>query len=103
MVVKAEAKPGKGAELLDAFGELAVATHAEEGCIAYTLHRAHDDHDVIVLVERWASRAALDEHLASPHMASFRRETAELFAAPTQVTIAEPVPAGDPSKGLLAG
>ena len=103
MVVRARANPGRGAELLDAFGELAIATHAEEGCNLYALHRAHDDHDVIVLVERWASREALDEHLASPHMASFRRESVELLAEPSQITIVEAVPAGDPSKGLLAG
>lgn len=102
VVVKAEAKPGKGAELLDAFGELAVATHAEEGCNLYALHRVPDDHDVIVLVERWASREALDEHLASAHMGAFRRETAELFAAPTQISIVEATPAGDPVKGRLA-
>jgi quinol monooxygenase YgiN len=103
VVVKAQAKPGKGAELLDAFGELAVATHAEEGCNLYALHRAYDDHDVIVLVERWASREALDAHLASAHMAAFRRDSADLFAEPSQITIVEAVPAGDPEKGRLAG
>ena len=102
MVVRAQASPGRGGELLDAFGELAIATHAEEGCNLYALHRAHGDHDVIVLVERWASREALDEHLASAHMASFRRDSAELFAEPSQITIVEAVPAGDPAKGLLA-
>lgn len=102
VVVRARASTGRGGELLDMFGELATATHAEEGCNLYALHRAQDDHDVIVLVERWASREALDEHLASPHMAAFRRDSVELFAEPTQVTIAEAVPAGDPAKGLLA-
>jgi len=103
VVVRARANPGRGGELLDMFGELATATHAEEGCTLFALHRAHDDHDVIVLVERWASREALDAHLAAPHLASFRRESVELFAEPSQIAVVEPVPAGDPVKGLLAG
>ena len=102
VVVTAKAAPGKGGELLDAFGELATTTHAEEGCIAFTLHRAHGDHDVIVVVERWASKEALDGHIASPHLAAFRRDTAELFLEPSTIIVAEPVPSGERSKGLLS-
>jgi quinol monooxygenase YgiN len=103
VVVTAKAKPGKGAELLDAFGELAAATHEEDGCIAFAVHRAHGDHDTIALVERWASREALDGHLAATHLAAFRRDSAELFAEPSVIVVAEPIPAGNPAKGLLAG
>ena len=103
VVVTARARPGRGDELLDMFGELATATHAEEGCVLFALHRAHGDRDRIALVERWASRDALDAHLAAPHLAAFRRDSAELFAEPSSITVAEPVPAGDPAKGTLAG
>ena len=102
VLVSARAKPGRGAELLDMYGELATATHAEEGCIAFILHRGLDDHDVIALVERWASKDALDAHLASSHVTAFRRDAAELAAEPSTITIAQPVPAGDPGKGLLS-
>lgn len=103
VVVSARAKPGRGAELLDLYGELAAATHGEDGCLAFTLHRGLDDHDVIALVERWASREALDAHLGSPHVTTFRREAAELADGPSAIVIAQPVPAGDPAKGLLSG
>ena len=103
VLVSARAKQGRGAELLDMYGELAAATHAEEGCLAFTLHRGLDDHDVIALVERWASKDALDAHLASSHVTSFRRDAAELADGPSTIVIAQPVPAGDPGKGLLAG
>jgi quinol monooxygenase YgiN len=103
VVVTSRARPGKGAELLDAYGDLATQTHREEGCIAFTLHRSHDDHDVLALVERWAAREALDAHIAAPHLAAFRRDAADLFAEASTIVVAEPVPAGDPAKGLLAG
>jgi quinol monooxygenase YgiN len=103
VLVSARAKPGRGAELLDMYGELAAATHAEDGCLAFTLHRGLDDHDVIALVERWTSKEALDAHLASSHVTAFRRDAAELSDGPSTITIAQPVPAGDPAKGLLSG
>ena len=103
VLVNARAKPGRGPELLDMYGELAAATHGEEGCLAFTLHRGLDDHDVIALVERWESKEALDAHLRSSHVTAFRRDAAELTDGPSTITIAQPVPAGDPAKGLLSG
>ncbi len=102
MVVVARAKPGSGDEALAAFAGVAVPTHAEEGCLTYALHRSVADPDEIVLVERWASREALDEHLASEHLAAFRAGSADLWAAPMQVVVTTPAPAGDPAKGSLA-
>lgn len=103
VVVVAQAKPGRGEDALAAFGEVSVPTHAEAGCVAYALHRAVSDPDQIVLVERWASREALDEHLASEHLARFRSGHADLWAAPMQIVVTTPAPAGDPAKGSLAG
>jgi quinol monooxygenase YgiN len=103
VLVSARAKPGHGAELLDMYGELAAATHREQGCLAFTLHRGLEDHDVIALVERWESKEALDAHLQSSHVTAFRRDAAELADGPSAIVIAQPVPAGDEAKGLLAG
>ncbi len=97
------ATPGRGAEAEAAFAEVVPATHAEEGCAAFALHRVPGDPERFVLVERWASRAALDEHLAAPHLAAFRARAADIWAEPPQITVAEPVSIGDPAKGSLAG
>ena len=102
VVVLARAKPGRVEEGVAAFGSVAGPTHAEEGCIAFALHRAASDPDLLVLVERWASREALDAHLASEHLARFRTEGADLWAEPFQVVVTTPEPVGDPSKGSLA-
>ena len=34
--------------------------------------------NVVTMVEKWESLAALEAHLASPHMAEFRRQTEPL-------------------------
>jgi quinol monooxygenase YgiN len=103
MVVVAQAKPGRGEDALAAFQALAVQTHAEDGCRLFALHRAPADPERIVVVERWASRAALDEHLATPHLLEFRESGADLWAVPTQIMVLDAAPCGDPVKGSLAG
>jgi quinol monooxygenase YgiN len=103
VVVVAQAKPGRGEDALAAFQGVAVPTHAEEGCRLFAVHRAPADPERIVIVERWASRAALDEHLTTSHLLEFRKSGADLWAAPMQIIVLEPVPGGDPVKGALAG
>ena len=102
VVVVAQAKPGRGEDALAAFQRLAVATHGEDGCRLFALHRVPADPERIVLVERWASRAALDEHVAAPHVVEFRTSGGDLWATPTQIMVLEPAPCGDPVKGVLA-
>ncbi len=53
-----------------ALGELAAATRAEEGCLAYDLYESGGAPGTFVTIERWADAAALDAHLASPHVAA---------------------------------
>ncbi len=103
MVVQFRAKPGREAAAEAAFGDVIPATHAEEGCVRFALHRVAGEPERFVLVERWASRAALDEHIATPHLAEFRARGAEIWAEPPQLTVAEALPVGDPAKGTLAG
>ena len=101
VVVLARAKPGRGDEAAAAFQEVAVPTHGEEGCIVYALHRVANDPERLVLVERWASREALDQHLATPHLTAFREDSHDLWAEPMEILIVDPLLAGDPVKGSL--
>lgn len=103
MLVLARAKPGRGDEAQAAFREVAVPTHAEDGCILFALHRVTGDPERLVLVERWESREALDAHIATDHLAAFRAGSADLWETPPEIVLLEPAPAGDPAKGSLAG
>lgn len=79
--------PARRSELLAAFAELTPEVLAEDGCIEYgaavdtptplDVQQAVGD-DAVVVVEKWESVAALEAHLAAPHMAAFREKTADL-------------------------
>lgn len=103
VVVLFRATPGREADAQAAFEEVMPPTHAEEGCIRFALHSVAGDPERFVLVERWASRAALDEHLAAPHLAAFRARGADLWAEPPLIMVADPLSVGDPAKGSLGG
>ena len=74
------AKPGRRAELLQAFQANVPAVHAEEGCIEYVATvdaegagsvQTRFGEDTFVVVEKWASMDALKAHAAAPHMAAY--------------------------------
>ena len=96
------ARPGKEAEGLEAFEALVEPTHAEDGCILYALHRGSDNPARLAFIERWASREALDAHLASPHIQALLERADELFGDSGDITVFEAVPGGEPVKGSLA-
>jgi quinol monooxygenase YgiN len=105
VVVHFHAASGRGSDGLAALGELSAPTHAEEGCLVFALHTAADDPDHIVLIERWASREALDQHLTTEHLAAFRAGSGDIWSGPADITVLDPAPApaGDPAKASLAG
>ncbi|MGC9270531.1 putative quinol monooxygenase, partial [Acidiphilium sp.] len=73
------AKPGKRDELLAAFRAILPLVHAEAGCIEYgpaidTDHAIASDRfgpDSFVVIEKWASKAALSAHANAPHMVAY--------------------------------
>jgi quinol monooxygenase YgiN len=103
VLVLARAKPGRGDEGVAAYRALAAATHEEEGCLLFAVHRVPADPDRIVLIERWESRERLDAHLAAPHLVAFREGSVDVWAHPAGVLFLEPVDAGDPSKARIGG
>ena len=60
--------------------ELVRASREEEGCLGYSLCQSSGDSRLHAFIERWADRAALDEHCRSAH---FQR-IAPQFAALTE-------------------
>jgi quinol monooxygenase YgiN len=97
-----KARPGREQELAEALIGLVEPTHGERGCLLYALHRGVDDPTRLTFIERWASRAELDAHLASSHVKAFARRSDELLAEPPELVVYEPIPAGEPGKGALA-
>lgn len=54
-------------EVVASLNELAAASRAEEGCVAYGIFRNSIKADELVIVETWAGDAALEAHKLTPH------------------------------------
>ena len=84
------AKPGQRAAVLEAFQANVPAVLAEDGCIEYQatvdakgmpVSKGTFGEDTFVVVEKWASLAALQAHGVAPHMKAYAEKTKELLAS----------------------
>jgi quinol monooxygenase YgiN len=84
------AKPGRRAELLQAFQANVPNVHAEEGCIEYVATvdaegagdvQTRFGPDTFVVVEKWASLDTLKAHAAAPHMVAYAAKAKDLIAS----------------------
>ena len=82
-------KPGALEACLAAARPCIAGTVKEDGCISYDVHTSVTDPDKIVFVERWESRAHLDAHMATPHMARWQQERAALGLTGRTITVYE--------------
>jgi quinol monooxygenase YgiN len=85
-------------EVIAVFTETIARVHAEDGCELYALQQADDR---LIMVEKWASQAALDAHSRGAALAGLNPRLAGKMAGPAEVIVLRPVPAGDPAKGQL--
>lgn len=60
-------------------------TRAEAGCINYDFHVDAADPCVFVFYENWTDRAALDTHLAMPHLQPLFLQLDRLLACPVDI------------------
>jgi quinol monooxygenase YgiN len=76
-----ELHAGKRAEYLAQFQKIVPKIRAEKGCIEYfpaidtasgLAVQGPSRDDVVVVVEKWESIAALETHLIAPHMMEYR-------------------------------
>lgn len=84
------AKPGKRAQILEAFRANVPNVRAEKGCIEYGAAVDADPAlpvqtkygpDTFLAIEKWESMDALKAHAAAPHMAAYAAKTRELIAS----------------------
>lgn len=81
--------PGRRDEFLGTLRELTPLVRAEAGCLEYTPAVDHAPFmgfqspigdDTIIVVEKWASPAALDAHIEAPHMQAWGKRVAALMS-----------------------
>ncbi len=81
-------RPGKREELIELFKANVPNVHAEDGCIDYYPTADIDagmkyppqdvDDNVVTIIEKWQSVAALEAHTKAPHMLSYREQVKDL-------------------------
>ena len=64
--------PSAMPQIRDAVAAARAATLPETGCIQYAFAEDVADPGVLHVSEIWADRAALDAHIATPHVAQWR-------------------------------
>ena len=79
----------KRAELVRVGEAVAAASREEAGCLNYRLYQSTDDENAFVFVEEWEDDAALQQHFATPHIATFMRDVAPLVTSPPEVRFHE--------------
>jgi len=89
LVVIINTQPGRGSDQLAAFDKLAPLVRAEQGCIEYDIHPVVGNSDSFVLIEKWASKEALDAHDLAPHMLEAAKHNPTFRAGPATVLFLE--------------
>jgi quinol monooxygenase YgiN len=79
------ARPETRDELFVLLQAQVAPTRAEAGCIDYDLHVDAADPCVFVFYENWTDRAALDAHLAMPHLRPLLSQIDRLLACPVEI------------------
>ena len=91
VVATFQARPGKKTELKNALIGLVAPTRKEAGCINYDLHASPEDPAKFLFHENWTSKAHLDAHLKTAHIAALLPRVDELCVAFPEIKIWEQI------------
>jgi quinol monooxygenase YgiN len=95
------AKPGQEELVEKTFKAAIPAVHAEPGCLLYALHRKAGTTGEFVMIEKWASREALDAHMKGAAMREIGVALAQALAGPPDMVFLEAIPTGTPDSGAV--
>jgi len=91
--------PEHRAEVVAAMENVIADVHAhDDGCLLYALHESDDQ---LVMVEKWSSVEALDEHSRGPALAELNEALKGRLAEGLDVQVLRPHPAGTPDQGTV--
>jgi quinol monooxygenase YgiN len=91
--------PEHKAEVVAAFEAAMAKVHSEEpGCELYALHEGDDR---LVMIEKYASQDAMDQHIKGAGLAGLRAALEGKLSSPIDVQVLVPHPAGSKDKGAL--
>lgn len=91
LIAKLPIKEDKVEEAIAAIKELMVEVAKEEGTVLYTLSRDRKNPNILVIMERYKDKAALDIHMATPHFKAFFAKGMTMLAGQPEMTTMEEI------------
>jgi quinol monooxygenase YgiN len=91
ITVVAQLKAKKGMEdlLKQELLSIVEPSRSDAGCLNYDLHQSMEDSSSFLFYENWTGREALDAHLGTEHIKTFRERAEGLLAEPTRISLWE--------------
>jgi quinol monooxygenase YgiN len=86
VIARCVSREGKQDQLRALLQGMLAPTRAEAGCGLYELYES-DSGGRFYFYEKWASQAALDQHIATPHFKHLEQHLGELVREPLEVNI----------------
>ena len=93
VIARFVAREGKENQLRALLQSMLAPTRAESGCELYELYES-DSWGRFFFCETWASQAALDQHMATPHFERLKKTGAELVKEPFEVNLVKAILTG---------
>jgi quinol monooxygenase YgiN len=92
VIARFAARKGMEDQLRALLQSMLAPTHAEPGCKVYELYES-GSRGRFYLSETWDSKAALDQHAATPHFKRLQQTAPEFVKEPFEVNILKEIPA----------
>ena len=87
VIAQIDLAPGKRSRFLAELQQIVPLVLAETGCIEYgaavdastDLERQHRSPDRVTIIEKWDTIHHLQDHLAAPHMLTYREQVSDMI------------------------
>jgi quinol monooxygenase YgiN len=91
LIANIPVQEGKVEEAIEMFRGLMVKVAEEEGTLSYTLNRSNNDPNILVVMERYKDKAALDFHASTRHFKEFSSRLPAILAGKPEINVLEEV------------
>jgi quinol monooxygenase YgiN len=85
VIAKLPIKEGKMEEAIAAFKELMVQVAKEEGTLMYALNRDPANPNILVMIERYKDKAAVEAHSSSEYFKAFFKTSGAFIAGRPEI------------------
>ncbi|MBW1681612.1 MAG: antibiotic biosynthesis monooxygenase [Deltaproteobacteria bacterium] len=91
VIAKIPVQEGKMDEAVAAFKELVAHVAQEEGTLSYTLNKDPSEPNVLVVMERYKDKAALEAHSSTPYFKEFFKKSGAFIGGKPDIRVLEEI------------